>query len=237
MKPETQFGFADAEVVAATVAHFTKIRKQMLADQPQLEDVIKSRLAWGVLRRLEAQVIGGNGTGQNLLGILGHDIGEVDFDADELPADQVLAGVADVLNADAEPDFVAVSIRDWVTMLKGKAEGSGEYYSGGPFAVTAERLWGTVTVPSRALADGTALVGDSRQLTVYVREGVNVLASDSDQDDFVRNRLTLLGEGRFGLALWQPSAFTLVRLARVMACRQRATCPPLTPRTAGSLLR
>jgi hypothetical protein len=46
-----------------------------------------------------------------------------------------------------------------------------------------------------------------------VREGVTVLASDSDQDDLLRNRVTLLGEARFALAVWQPSAFAVVDLA------------------------
>jgi hypothetical protein len=46
-----------------------------------------------------------------------------------------------------------------------------------------------------------------------VREAVNVRLSDSDQDDFIRNRLTALAEGRFALAIWQPSAFSLVHLA------------------------
>jgi hypothetical protein len=46
-----------------------------------------------------------------------------------------------------------------------------------------------------------------------VREAVQVIASDSDQDDFTRNRVTLLGEGRFAVAIWQPSAFAVVHVA------------------------
>jgi hypothetical protein len=49
--------------------------------------------------------------------------------------------------------------------------------------------------------------------TLFVREGVGVIASNSDGDDFTRNRITLLGEGRFALAIWQPSAFAVVDLA------------------------
>ncbi len=36
--------------------------------------------------------------------------------------------------------------------------------------------------------------------------------SDSDQDDFIRNEVTYLGEGRFGLAVYQPTAFAKVTL-------------------------
>src|SRR4051794_18378247 len=164
------------------------------------------------MRRLEDQVIAGNGTGQNLRGILNTTgVASVAYDAAELAADLTLEGIVDVLLSDAEPNFVALSPSDWADMLKQKADGSGEYYSGGPFAITAERLWGTTAVPCKAIPEGTALIGDTTVgLTLFVREGVNVLASDSDQDDFVRNRVTLLGEGRFGLAVWQPSAFAIV---------------------------
>jgi hypothetical protein len=48
--------------------------------------------------------------------------------------------------------------------------------------------------------------------TLFVRERVHVLISDSDQDDFLRNRVTLLGEMRAAIAIWQPSCFALVDL-------------------------
>jgi hypothetical protein len=46
-----------------------------------------------------------------------------------------------------------------------------------------------------------------------VRETVNLRTSDSDQDDFLRNRVTFLAEGRWALAVTEPSAFVLVHLA------------------------
>lgn len=48
---------------------------------------------------------------------------------------------------------------------------------------------------------------------MYVREVVHVRITDSDQNDFVSNRVTLLGEGMFGLAVWAPAGCCLVDLA------------------------
>lgn len=57
------------------------------------------------------------------------------------------------------------------------------------------------------------MVGDwANGVTLYVREGVNVVMSDSDQDDFVRNNVTFRGEGRFALAIDKPVAFAEVDL-------------------------
>jgi hypothetical protein len=43
--------------------------------------------------------------------------------------------------------------------------------------------------------------------TLLIRSGIQVLISDSDQDDFIRNRVTLLGEMRAALAVWRPAMF------------------------------
>jgi len=215
VKPQHTVDYPDAEAIAKVIAHFTKLRRQQLADAPQLEGAIRNRLGYGVLRRLEAQVLGGDGAGENLRGILNTTgIASVAYNAAALAADQALEGLVSVLLADATPNAVALNPRDWADMLKAKAAGSGDYHSAGPFTATAERLWGAVAVPATGIPAGTALVGDfTLGATIFVREGVNVRMSDSDQDDFVRNKVTLLGEGRFALAVWQPSAFAVVDLA------------------------
>jgi hypothetical protein len=68
-------------------------------------------------------------------------------------------------------------------------------------------------VESEALGDGEVIVGDSRiSAKLGVRQGINVLISDSDQDDFTRNRVTILAEGRFTPLVAVPTAtahFTL----------------------------
>ena len=140
---------------------------------------------------------------------------DIEYDAGELAADQALEGLVAVLLSEATPSFIALNPRDWADMIKAKAVGGdGHYFSGGPFVQTAQQLWGAPAVPSTGVVAGTALVGDAALgATVFVREGVNVTASDSDQDDFTRNRVTLLGEGRFALAVWQPSAFAVVHFA------------------------
>jgi HK97 family phage major capsid protein len=97
--------------------------------------------------------------------------------------------------------------------LIAKATGNGHYYSGGPFSVTPQVMWGVPLVPSPAMAQGTVLIGDfAAGAQLFIREGVSVLLSDSDQDDFIKNEVTLLGEMRAALAVWRPAAFCTVDL-------------------------
>jgi HK97 family phage major capsid protein len=215
VKPASQYDFTDATAEAKTIAHFTKMRRQQIADLPTMETIVRDRLAYGVLRRVEDQVVAGDGAGESLRGITETSgIASVTFDAGVPLAELPLEGIVDVIVSDADPNAVVLNPTDWATMVTAKTSGSGDYYGVGPFAAQAPTLWGLPAVLSKAIAAGTALVGDfSNGATLFVREGVNVRVSDSDQDDFIRNRVTALGEGRFALAVWQPAAFALVDLA------------------------
>ena len=74
-------------------------------------------------------------------------------------------------------------------------------------------LWGLPVVLNLAMTKGKALVGDWAQgATLFVRESTNVRVSDADQDDYTRNRVTMLGEGRWGLAVWRPACFAVISL-------------------------
>ena len=214
-KPEAGVTYTDAESIARVVAAWMKLPKPALADVPALRGIIDQRLRYLVLRRLEGQILSGNGTAPNLRGILNTSgIGAVAYNAAELIADQILTGITTVLLADAMADGVILHPLDWMSVLKAKAAGDGHYYSGGPFSMTPQVIWGVPLIPSLAIPVGHALPGDfSIGVQLFVREGIQVLFSDSDGTDFRENRVTLLGEGRFALPVWRPSAFVDVDIA------------------------
>lgn len=211
-KPEAGVTYTDDEALARVVAGWMKLPKPALSDVPALRGIIDQRLRYIVLRRLEAQIISGNGTAPNLRGLLNTSgIGAVTYDAGELAADQILTGIVNVLLADAVADGILMHPTDWANVLKVKASGDGHYYSAGPFSVTPQVIWGVPLIPSPAVPAGMVLVGDfSIGVQLFVREGIQVLFSDSDGNDFVQNRVTLLGEGRFALPVWRPAAFSSV---------------------------
>lgn len=213
-KPEAAITFTDAVADAATIAHWQKVLKQSLADFPALQSIIDSRMRYGVQRRLEAEVLNGNGTTPNMRGILQTSgIGAVTYSAGALIADQVLKGITTVMLADAMATGIVMHPTDWQNALLAKAAGDGHYFSGGPFQVTPQQMWGVPLIPSATITQGSALVGDFEiGAQIFIREGVHVLLSDSDQDDFIKNRVTLLAEMRAALAVWRPAAFANVAL-------------------------
>ena len=219
VKPSSAIADTDAQVTARTIAHWAKSARQQLADVPALGQLVHDRLVYGVERRLENQILAGDGTGENLLGIINTSgIGApASVTGDTVNTDLVLNALGAVLASETEPNAVCLNPADLVKALKVKASTSGvRLDSPGAFAAALANLtlWGLPVIPSTAIAAAHALVGDfTRGARVFVREGVNVRVSDSDQDDFIRNRVTMLGEGRFGLMVSQPAAFAYVPLS------------------------
>jgi hypothetical protein len=216
-KAEGAITFTDAEAVARTIAHYLKIQKPSLSDYAALRSIIDSRLRYGVERKLEAEVLAGTGTDPELKGILKTSgIGVTKYVANTLTADQVLAGITAVMLADGQATGIVMYPTDWQGALSAKATtGDGHYYSGGPFVGTPQQMWGIPLVASAAMSEGDTLVGDFEiGAQLFIREGVNVLLSDSDQDDFIKNKVTLLAEMRAALAVFRPAVFNKIYLTK-----------------------
>jgi capsid protein len=216
VKPEGQITLTEAEVTAATIAVWQRMRRQQLADVPSLADTITSRLTYGCLRRLENQVLAGDGVGENILGILATSgIGDVPFAAAVALSDLALDGIVAALLSEHQPDAVAINPLDYGAMLKARegANAGARLDSAGAFGAQPATLWGLPAVPSTALTQGEALVGAFGTCArLFIREPITVRVSDATDDDYLRNVLRALAEMRAGLAIWDVKGFVRVDL-------------------------
>jgi HK97 family phage major capsid protein len=219
LPPEAGVVLTDATVTFRGIRHYVKAQREMLADTPGLQDRLGARLVQGVYSQIEAQALTGNGAGQNLRGILATSgVADVPFTTGALIADQVRAGIAALEAAGAgRANFVALSVADDRTLDTTKTSGSGEYLAG-PFASGPGTLWGVPRTVVPKMATGTAIVGNTNvdgvpSARLVVREPVGVLISDSDQDDFLRRKVTLHAVSRVALEVAVPAAFAVVHLA------------------------
>lgn len=211
-KPETGLTLTDATAAVRTIAGWIKVNRQAMDDAAGLATLINTLLPHDVRRKIEAQVLNGDGTGQNLKGILRQTgVGAPAFVAGDNIADAILRAMTVVVLSEGDPNFTAANPLDWqdLLMMRENPDRSGTYLYGGPGMMAASTVWGMVITPSTAIAQGAPLVGDSTGVTLLVREGVNVKTSDSDQDDFIRNRVTVLAEARVALPVWRPSNFAV----------------------------
>lgn len=215
VKPEVGLTLGDAVAPVRTIAGWIKVNRQAMDDAAGLATLINTLLPYDVRRKIENQVLAGDGLGQNLKGILNQTgLGAPAFVAGDNPADAILRAMTVVILSDADPNFVAAHPLTWQDILLMRETGAagtraGAYLGGGPFAFTAPTIWGLALTPSTVIPQATPLVGDANGVTLLFREGVNVKTSDSDQDDFVRNRVTILAEARVAAPVWRPASFAI----------------------------
>jgi HK97 family phage major capsid protein len=213
MKPEEAFTTVDASAPVRTIAGWIKLQKQALADVAGLESIIRALLPYDVKRRTEAQLLAGNGVGQNLTGILNTaGIGAPEADAGDNRADTILRSITAIFLADGDPNFVTLHPLDWEDLLlmrENEAERTGAYLYGTPAMPAAPTIWGLAITQNRAVPQHKPLVGDSNSVSLLYREGMQVLISDSDGTDFRENRVTILAEVRVAAPVWRPSSFAL----------------------------
>ena len=92
----------------------------------------------------------------------------------------------------------------------------GQYVGGGYFEQGARpTLWGLPVALSSQLTAGHILVGafDTCASLVTKAEGVSVQATNTDQDDFVKNLMTIRAEVREKLAVRRPAGFVDLTVA------------------------
>lgn len=218
VKPQEGMEFQDATAPVRTIAGWIKMMRQAMDDMAGLATIVNTLLPYDVRRRLEAQILNGDGVGQNLLGLLHTTgIGSVAGVAGDTVADAILRGITTVVLSDQIPNFATLNPIAWQDLAISKATGSGEYMFGYPGLYGTPSIWGLTVTQNRLIDPNKPIVGDSTGATVLVREGVNLKTSDADQDDFIRNRVTVLAETRVAFPVWRPSAFCEVDISGIAA--------------------
>jgi hypothetical protein len=217
LAPNADITLTDITVYARMIKGYFKVSRPALDDVPGLGNTLNTRLAYDVRFRTENQVLSGDGTGENLLGVLNTSgIGtSASASGDSVNADLILNAITTVQNSNATPTGVVLHPTDWNKSLKAKSAGSGmRLDSDGAYSGQMRTIWGVPVALSAGIAQGTALVGDwALGSTMFIRQGVDVVMSDADQDDFLRSRVTLMGQCRVGFVTWRAACFCKVTLS------------------------
>jgi HK97 family phage major capsid protein len=222
-KPQFSVTHPTPQIDALTkIAGWYNESDEILEDYAWLASSINNRALYELLLVEEAQLLNGNGTGANLRGLLNRTgvqtaTATTATLADELFKAQTAVQTASGLTADA----VVLNPADYQVLRLAK-DANGQYYGGGMFqgqygngTLTEQPpVWGLRTVTTPAIAQGTAVVGAFRQAaTIYRKGGVRVEATNSHDDDFTNNRITVRIEERLALAVRRPSAFVKVTIS------------------------
>jgi len=214
-KPEAGLSFEKVTKPVSTIAHWQPATRRALADAGQMRTLIDSQLRYGLELRLENQVMAGNGSGDNLLGIVNTPNILSQAKETDSVADAIHKGMTQMRLGFIEPTGVAMYPTDWEIVRlsrddSGAKAGTGGYLYGPPAQAGAEQLWGKPVAVTAACGVGTGVVGAWYWATLWLREGIQVLASDSHADFFIKNLIAILAEMRAGFGVQLPPAFCKV---------------------------
>lgn len=208
-KPYSTFAFTTESAPVRTIPHITRITRQLADDAPALAAFIDNRMAKGVDDRVEAQIIKGDGTGQNLGGLFktGNYTAHGYKTTDKFSKLDILKKcIARLQTAGYRPQAVLMNPLDWADLtLSKKTDGS--YLLGNPANATQDVVWGVPVVLSASVTSGNFMVGDFfAAATVYTRQGTVVEIFEQDGDNVEKNLLTIRAECRKALAVEVPAA-------------------------------
>lgn len=229
-KPAMSFGFTAVTETLRKIAGIYKLTDEALDDLDYLASIINSQ----ALARLgifeENELLNGTGAG-HIIGLLNRSGIQTETAADFTSgvgdnADAVFRAMTKVNTATFLPaDGLVINPVDY-QKIRLSRDANGQYYGGGFFlgpygnggSVDGQisvggmpPLWGLRTVVTPVIAAGTALVGAfATAAQVFRKGGIRVDSTNSDQDDFVNNRVTFRIEERLGMACYIPAAFCKV---------------------------
>jgi len=216
-KAQSNITYQLVTVPVRTFAHWLPASRQVLSDAPMLQRLIDSRLMYGLNLLSDSQLLFGDGTNQNLTGLM--------VDAGVETVGQLASGTTAANRPGAMLDHIRAAITrcqtfefyningvvlnpvDWQTLETAKGT-DGHYIwvsvpNGGE-----SRLWRVPVIVSNAMTANNFILGDwTMGATVYDREQMDIRVSESHADFFVRNGVAILGEERYGFGIELPKAF------------------------------
>lgn len=209
-KPKSDITFDLVASSVVKIATYVKASTEILADAAMLQSYIDGRLRYMLSYVEEAQLLKGSGVGNNLNGIYTQASAYAAPIAIPGPLTRIDILRLALLQAElAEYPATGIVLHpsDWAAIELQK-DSTGAYIFANPQSLAQPALWGRPVVGTQAMTADTFLVGAFKLgAQVFDRMQANVMVATENEDDFIKNMVTILAEERLGLAVYRPEAF------------------------------
>lgn len=208
-KPQSDLSFELKTTPVRTIAHWMRASKQVLADIPLLQSYIDGRLRYGLQYVEEQQLLAGDGTGQNLLGLIPQ---ATPFDdalrqEGDTKIKTLRRAILQVRLAEYRASGIVLNPVDWAD-IELETDANGRYIWVNVVEGGQARMWRLPVVETTAIPQDSFLVGAfDMAAQIFDREDAAVEVSTEDGDNFRKNMVTIRGEERLGLAVYRPESF------------------------------
>ena len=212
-KPQVHFADPTPKTVSLSkIACHIKESDEYISDYPFLASAINGRLLYHLGLVEQSKLV------TDLTGTSGIQADSSSWTAStkaEALADLIFGAMMDVQEQSGfAADAIVMAPATWQTLRLGK-DAESRYYGGGYFADgQGKQLWGVPVVVTTAVTASQIIVGAFKTCgSVVQKGGVSVEATNSNEDDFVKNLMTIRAEERLALAVRRPAGFKLITKA------------------------
>lgn len=213
-KPESKMEFSEADAPVRTIAHFIRVTKQLADDAPALAAYINTRMMYGLNRRIEKQLLNGDGSTSNLKGIFAsgnytaHGFTEDNMPTGSTVLDLIRRCAATMRKNGYTANAVFLNPMDFDT-LRGMKDTNGAYLMGSPLqSGTDIRPWGLRVIESPEVTEGKFMVADTVMgATIYDRQAPVIEMFEQDANNVTKNLYTIRCECRMAFAVETANAF------------------------------
>ena len=214
LKPFSSYDVEGHTDPLVTIATLLAVSRQVLrySARTQLRSAVDTRLRLAVRRVLEAQVLMGDGTGDNLHGIVPqatpYNGGYANIAGGAATmADTLRRAITQVTLADYPATAILLNPVDWATIQLLKGTDLHYILATSPGSMGGMTLWGVPVYESNGISPGSFAVGATAATELFTGGDVLVEVTDSHSDWFQRNLLALRAEVEAMFALYRPLAW------------------------------
>lgn len=200
LKSQADFDLVETSKAVKKVTAWIKVSKEMVADLPFMRNEIDTELMELVELKLDSQILSGNGTGDNLEGLLQNAtawsaggfalsiVAPNEFDV-------LRVAIAQIQGLEFNANYILLHPEDCAKMELTKTS-QGEYTYAMSYIVDGiVRVKSIPVIENTGITAGTFLVGDFTKSNLRIREDLNVQVGYVN-DDFTKNLMTILCEAR-----------------------------------------
>ena len=191
---------------------------ELLDDAPRLAQQIDNRAMYLMDVAEEDQLLIGDGTGNNIVGLLNRSGLQTATATMGVPLIEAIKAAKAGIKKNTPKfaaDAVVINDEDWDELTNTK-DSNGNYLIGNPFTVDGEgsKPWGLNVVPTSAIAKGTVVVGAFKMGGSVIRNGGrSVEVTNSNDKDFENGLLAFRPSERIALAVRYPAAFVKIAVS------------------------
>jgi HK97 family phage major capsid protein len=190
------------------IATYLRVPEEMIEDIEYLTSFLTNIGTEETLAVEDTQILYGDGTGQNLSGLFTNATAFADLGVVTSPNrfDVLRSAQTQLRIAKRTPNFAIVNPLDYFLMTSAKDSTNNYILQGGGNGLVPS-LDGVPIYQMNQVVSGDFLVGDSRAAQIFFRSNITVRFYEQDQDNAIKNLVTIVIEERLALPIYYTTGF------------------------------